>query len=109
MASESVSIGVLFSVDGPYGVVSRSMLNGALLAIEEVNAASPALQLKPILANPAGDPSRYSPLCADLLLQGVRHVVGCYTSSSRKEVIPLFEKADALLWYPSHFFFFDWS
>lgn len=101
---------MLFSVDGPYGVVSRSMLNGALLAIEQVNAAHDAtIRLKPIVVNPAGDLARYSSLCAGLLSQGVRHVVGCYTSSSRKEVIPLFEKADALLWYPSHYEGFECS
>lgn len=101
---------MLFSVDGPYGVVSRSMLNGALLAIEEVNAAVDAtVRLKPILANPAGNLARYSSLSAGLLSQGIKHVVGCYTSSSRKEVIPQFEKADALLWYPSHYEGFECS
>ncbi len=101
---------MLFSVDGPYGVVSRSMLNGALLAIEQVNATHGAtIRLKPIVVNPAGDLARYSSLCIGLLSQGVKHVVGCYTSSSRKEVIPLFEKADALLWYPSHYEGFECS
>ena len=32
------SIGILFSTDGPYGLVGRAMLNGARLAVEEVNA-----------------------------------------------------------------------
>ena len=110
LTPKDVPIGVLFSVDGPYGVVSRSMLNGALLAIEQVNLAQNAtIQLKPIVVNPAGDLGRYSSLCTDLLSQGVKHVVGCYTSSSRKEVIPLFEKADALLWYPSHYEGFECS
>jgi len=36
-------------------------------------------------------------------------VVGCYTSSSRKEVIPCFEKHDGLLWYPSHYEGFESS
>ena len=35
--------------------------------------------------------------------------LGCYTSSSRKEVLPLFEKHDALLWYPSHYEGFETS
>jgi len=110
LTPKDVSIGVLFSVDGPYSVVSRSMLNGALLAIEQVNLAQNAtIQLKPIVVNPAGDLARYSSLCIGLLSQGVKHVVGCYTSSSRKEVIPLFEKADALLWYPSHYEGFECS
>ena len=37
------------------------------------------------------------------------HVVGCYTSSSRKEVLPYFEKYDGLLWYPSHYEGFESS
>ena len=37
------------------------------------------------------------------------HVVGCYTSSSRKEVLPFFEKYDGLLWYPSHYEGFESS
>ena len=40
---------------------------------------------------------------------GLVHVVGCYTSSSRKEVLPLFEKHDGLLWYPSHYEGFESS
>lgn len=102
MPAPCVQIGILFSADGPYGAVSRSMINGALLAVEEQNASG-HLRLDPILMNPGGALSRHTEHCATLLSVGIRHVVGCYTSSSRKEVIPLFEKADALLWYPSHY------
>lgn len=77
------------------------MLCGALLGVEE--AAADGVELEPIIANPAGKNARYSTMAAKLLAHGVKHVVGCYTSSSRKEIIPLFEKADALLWYPSHY------
>ena len=44
-----------------------------------------------------------------LVEQRLVHVVGCYTSSSRKEVLPLFEKHDGLLWYPSHYEGFESS
>ena len=53
------------------------------------------------MANPAGELARYSAMAAEMLSGGIKRVVGCYTSSSRKEIIPHFEKADALLWYPS--------
>ena len=46
---------------------------------------------------------------ASCCCDGITHVVGCYTSSSRKEVLPLFEKHDALLWYPSHYEGFETS
>jgi branched-chain amino acid transport system substrate-binding protein len=110
LAPATVPIGVLFSVDGPYGDVSRSMLNGALLAIAEWNeTAQVPLRLAPVIANPAGDLTRYASLCQELIAQGLQHVVGCYTSSSRKEIIPQFEKADALLWYPTHYEGFECS
>jgi ABC-type branched-subunit amino acid transport system substrate-binding protein len=85
--------------------VGEEMLHGALLAIEEVNQ-SPEFDFTfaPKVANPGGDLNQYHRLCEDMIrAHGARHVVGCYTSSSRKEVIPVFEKLDALLWYPSHY------
>jgi branched-chain amino acid transport system substrate-binding protein len=90
--------------------MARVSLQGALLAIDEINAdATRPLSLVPVSADPGGDPSRYSRDAEGLLNQGVRHVVGCYTSLSRKEVIPIFEKRDALLWYPTHYEGFEAS
>ncbi len=85
------------------------MLNGALLAIEEFNAGQSGITLDPVIANPGGRLERYQSLCTGLLADGIRHIVGCYTSSSRKEIIPLIEKHDALLWYPSHYEGFETS
>ena len=111
MAKALYSIGVLFSQSGPYGVVSRSMFNGAMLAFDEIRASADyPFAIEPIVADPAGAFDQYARSSADLLgKNGVRHVVGCYTSSSRKDVIPLFEKHDALLWYPSHYEGFESS
>ncbi|HEX7565392.1 MAG TPA: transporter substrate-binding domain-containing protein, partial [Bradyrhizobium sp.] len=67
------------------------------------------IHFEPSILNPGGDLSQYSTLATNMLERDVRHVVGCYTSSSRKEVIPLFEKHDALLWYPSHYEGFESS
>jgi ABC-type branched-subunit amino acid transport system substrate-binding protein len=85
------------------------MLCGALLGIAEAQAEHEELELDPIIANPRGELARYSSMAAEMLASGIKHVVGCYTSSSRKEIIPLFEKADALLWYPSHYEGFESS
>lgn len=110
MASNQYRIGVLFSKSGPYGVVSGSMHNGALLAFQEISREGLyGFDLEPVVVDPEGEPSRYPQLSASLLGQGIRHVVGCYTSSSRKDVIPLFEKHDSLLWYPSHYEGFESS
>jgi urea transport system substrate-binding protein len=104
-----VPFGILISSDGPYSVVSRSMLCGALLGIDDARRDHAELDLAPVIGNPAGELARYSALASEMLAGGVRHVVGCYTSSSRKEIIPQFEKADALLWYPSHYEGFESS
>jgi ABC-type branched-subunit amino acid transport system substrate-binding protein len=102
-------IGVMFSTTGSYSVVARSMLNGALLAFREIAEAGGAIALEPVVVNPSGDLARYRSLSLELLGSGIRQVVGCYTSSSRKEVIPCFEKFDGLLWYPSHYEGFESS
>ena len=109
MAKALYKVGVLFSRSGSYGVVSRSMFNGAMLALDEIAAAYP-FELSPVVADPASSFEQYASLSSKLLSKhDVRHVVGCYTSSSRKDVIPLFEKHDALLWYPSHYEGFETS
>nr|GAJ34515.1 aliphatic amidase expression-regulating protein [Bradyrhizobium sp. DOA9] len=109
MTQKQYRIGVMFSTTGSYSVVASSILNGALLAFQEVNASSGDVVLQPVVVNPSGDLARYRSLSLELLGSGVRQVVGCYTSSSRKEVIPCFEKFDGLLWYPSHYEGFESS
>jgi branched-chain amino acid transport system substrate-binding protein len=109
MARKHYRIGVMFSTTGSYSVVARSMLNGALLAFRENAEAGGAVALEPVVVNPSGDLARYRALSLELLGAGIRQVVGCYTSSSRKEVIPCFEKFDGLLWYPSHYEGFESS
>ncbi|MBZ9772536.1 transporter substrate-binding domain-containing protein [Mesorhizobium sp. CO1-1-8] len=101
-------IGLLFSMTGPHSVIERSMLNGALLAIGELNGKG-GIVFEPTIIDPAGEMTRYSHGATSLLAAGIRHVVGCNTSSSRKEVIPAFEKCDALLWYPAHYEGFETS
>jgi urea transport system substrate-binding protein len=110
VAIPQYAVGLLFSLTGPYSVVARSMMNGALLALEEINA-SPDLHiaLEAVALDPAGNNAQYAAMADKLLARGIRHVVGCYTSSSRKEVIPCFEKHDGLLWYPSHYEGFESS
>ncbi len=85
------------------------MLNGASLAFRELAEAGGDVTFEPVVVNPSGDLQRYRALSLELLGAGIRQVVGCYTSSSRKEVIPCFEKHDGLLWYPSHYEGFESS
>lgn len=109
--SASIPVGLVFSTTGPYSAVASAMLNGALLAINEVNADTRYdFVLEPKFVDPAGNLAGYRGACEQMLKHSqVRHIVGCYTSSSRKEVIPCFEKYDGLLWYPSHYEGFETS
>ena len=108
---DKLPIGLIFSVTGPYSAVSSSMLSGALLAIDEVNAdESFGFTLEARAVDPKGKNESYRTYCETMLKrQGIRHIVGCYTSISRKEVIPYFEKYDGILWYPSHYEGFETS
>jgi urea transport system substrate-binding protein len=111
MSRDALKIGIMFSTSGSYAAVGAAMRAGAELAIEEVNAdAGVPVRLEPIFVDPAGVTAAYAEGAAELLRDhGVVHVFGCYTSSSRKEVLPVFEKHDALLWYPSHYEGFETS
>lgn len=106
-----VRIGLLFSTTGPYEAIGRSMQNGAYLAIEEV-ASDPRFDFRfeTITIDPGGRIEEYAQGAQHLLMkEHVTHVIGCYTSSSRKEVLPCFEKYDGVLWYPSHYEGFESS
>lgn len=97
-------LGLLFSTDGPYGMVAHTLLNGARLACRQVNDdPSLPVRIHPVHVNPEGVLTKYSVGTRSMLSGGIRHICGCYTSSSRKEVLPLIEKHDAQLWYPSHY------
>jgi branched-chain amino acid transport system substrate-binding protein len=106
---EAIRVGVLFSRTGSYGVLGQAMHAGAMLAFDEIAASGLGVALEPVVVDPGGRMADYVEGARGLLLDGVTHIVGCYTSSSRKEVLPLFEKHDALLWYPSHYEGFETS
>ncbi|MFY1664073.1 transporter substrate-binding domain-containing protein [Pseudomonas sp. Pseu.R1] len=107
---KSIPIGLMCSTTGPYQSIGTAMLCGALLGIQRVSEdVRFGFSLDPHIVNPAGDLAQYYALSQGLLDSGIKHVVGCYTSSSRKEVLPLFERRDGLLWYPSHYEGFECS
>ena len=107
----TIRIGLLFSTTGPYATIGCAMRNGSILAIDEINADPQfPFTLDPLEANPEGRNANYAEMaCRMLTAERLVHVVGCYTSSSRKEVLPYFEKYDGLLWYPSHYEGFESS
>ncbi|HCD83271.1 MAG TPA: N-acetylmuramoyl-L-alanine amidase [Agrobacterium sp.] len=98
----TVDIGVLLSRSGMYAALSRASRDGVFRGVEEVNA-DPRLDVsfRVTERDPEGRLDRYAPLCREILRgSGARHIFGCITSASRKEVIPELERFDGILWYP---------
>ncbi len=96
-----VPIGLLYSTTGTYQAMGREALDGALLGLHEVNN-DPGIPFSfiPTIENPCASIDNYRRMCEKLLReQKCKHVIGTITSISRKEVIPIIEKHDALLWY----------
>ena len=96
-----IAIGLLYSRSGSYRLIAEACRTGALSAIALING-DPAsdLTLIPDERDPGGNIDLYAPLCDDILrTTGARHVLGCVTSWSRKEVIPTLEARRGTLWY----------
>lgn len=105
-------IGVLFSRSGATGVTESEHFFGTALAIEEINQLGGVLgrPLVPVAYDPKGDIAEYRKLVTRLLLEDEINVVfGCSRSSSRKAVLPVIERNNALLWYCSFYEGFEYS
>ena len=96
-----IKLGLLLSRSGSYSLISEACRSGALAAIARVNGDQYMdLSFVPVERDPCGNTDAYGPLCEEILREtGARHVVGCITSWSRKEVIPSVEKFGGTLWY----------
>lgn len=92
-------IGILFSTTGPYGAMGRDACNGVTFAFEEYKKAG-GTRVAPVFFNPHASLPAYLEGARSLIRDsGCRHIVGTITSAARKEVLPLIEKHDGLLWY----------
>jgi ABC-type branched-subunit amino acid transport system substrate-binding protein len=97
----SIPVGIVYSQSGSYARISDACRTGALNAIDRINGdPSRQITLIPYQRDPAGNVDLYAPMCDDILRNTpARHIIGCVTSWSRKEVIPTLEKLGGTLWY----------
>jgi urea transport system substrate-binding protein len=111
MARPSIPLGVLCSTTGPYQAMGREIVKSALMAIDEVNAAPDFdFTFTAHIRDPGGVLAEYHTACDDLIRNfGVDHIIGCYTSASRKQVLPIVERTERLLWYPARYEGFECS
>src|SRR5919198_2342519 len=101
--SDTITVGILQSLSGTLAISEAALRDAAMFAIEEINAAGGVLgkQVAAIVEDAASDPVRFRRRAEKLLAQDkVCSVFGCWTSQSRKAVLPVFEKYNGLLWYP---------
>ena len=109
---DPIRVGIMYSETGVTSTIGLSQLQGALLGIDEINEAGGinGRELVAVRYDPQSTPSRYAELAERLIVQdGVNVIFGCYMSSSRKAVIPVIEKWNKLLFYPTLYEGFEYS
>jgi urea transport system substrate-binding protein len=102
-AADTIKVGVLHSLSGTMAISETALKNTALMAIEEINAKGGVLgkKLEPVVVDPASNWPLFAEKARQLLTQDrVAAVFGCWTSVSRKSVLPVFEELNGLLFYP---------
>ena len=102
-AADPIKVGILHSLSGTMAISETSLKDVALMAIEELNENGGVLgrQIEPIVVDPASDWPLFAEKARELIQQDkVAVVFGCWTSVSRKSVLPVFEENNGLLFYP---------
>ncbi|HOV40476.1 MAG TPA: urea ABC transporter substrate-binding protein [Oscillospiraceae bacterium] len=102
-SEQTVKVGLLHSLTGAMAISEKSVRDAEVLAIEEINAAGGVLgkKIEYVEEDGASEPSTFATKAEKLINSDkVSTVFGCWTSSSRKAVKPVFEEYGALLWYP---------
>src|SRR6476661_1103416 len=100
---KTVKVGVLHSLSGTMAISETVLKDVALMTIEEINAKGGVLgkKLEPVVVDPASNWPLFAEKARQLLTQDkVAAVFGCWTSVSRKSVLPVFEELNGLLFYP---------
>jgi urea transport system substrate-binding protein len=102
-AADPIKVGVLHSLSGTMAISEAPIKEVVLMAIEEINAAGGVLgrKVEPVIEDPASDWPLFAEKAKKLLQEDkVATVFGCWTSVSRKSVLPVFEQNNGLLFYP---------
>jgi urea transport system substrate-binding protein len=100
---ETIKVGVLHSLSGTMAISETTLKDVMLMLIEDQNAKGGVLgrQLEAVVVDPASDWPRFAELARELIDgQDVDVVFGCWTSVSRKSVLPVFDELNSILFYP---------
>jgi urea transport system substrate-binding protein len=98
-----IKVGVLHSRTGTMAISERAVIDATLLAIDEINEKGGVLgrPVEAVVEDGESDGPTFAAKAEKLITEDkVCTVFGCWTSASRKTVLPIFEKHDHLLFYP---------
>ena len=102
-AADTIKVGILHSLSGTMAISETALKETALMTIEEINKSGGVMgkKLEPVVVDPASNWPLFAEKSRQLLSKDkVAVVFGCWTSVSRKSVLPVFKELNGLLFYP---------
>jgi urea transport system substrate-binding protein len=102
-AAETIKVGILHSLSGTMAISETALKETALMTIDEINKAGGVLgkKLEPVVVDPASNWPLFAEKARQLLTKDkVAVTFGCWTSVSRKSVLPVYKELNGLLFYP---------
>ncbi len=103
LAADTIKVGVLHSLSGTMAISETTLKDTVLMLVEEQNKKGGLLgkQLEPVVVDPASNWPLFAEKARELLAKDKVDVIfGCWTSVSRKSVLPVVEEMNGLLFYP---------
>ena len=102
-AEDTIKVGILHSLSGTMAISETSLKDVALMTIDEINAKGGVngKKLEAVIVDPASNWPLFAEKARQLIDKDkVSVVFGCWTSVSRKSVLPVFKELNSLLFYP---------
>jgi len=114
LGENPIKVGVMYSTTGSIAIVEKTLQDATFLAIDQINNGTgpwkgngegiAGRKIQKVVVNPDSDWDLYNQMSKRLIEEdNVNCVLGCYTSASRKAVLPVFEEKNALLYYPVYY------
>ena len=103
LAADTIMVGVLHSLSGTMAISETALKETVLMTIEEINKAGGVMgkKLEPVVVDPASNWPLFAEKARQLLTKDkVAVTFGCWTSVSRKSVLPVYKELNGLLFYP---------
>ncbi len=100
---ETIKVGILHSLSGTMAISETTLKDVMLMLVEQQNAKGGLLgkKLEAVVVDPASDWPLFAEKARELIsVNDVSAVFGCWTSVSRKSVLPVFEELNSILFYP---------